>query len=68
MWRIDDWTLADFLVEGDVIRFNDIILTITNIEEDDDDYLKIIGTDDMWEERVEVMIPSLDTVPLLVWE
>jgi hypothetical protein len=68
MWRIDDWTLADFLVEGDVIRFNDIILTITNIEEDDDDYLKIIGTDDMWEERIEVMIPSLDTVPLLVWE
>ena len=68
MWRIDDWTLADFLVEGDVIRFNDIILTITNIEEDDDDYLKIIGTDDMWEEIVEVMIPSLDTVPLLVWE
>ena len=65
MWTEEDYTLVNFVVAGDIIKWNGVVIKVTDVFDEDD--IRIIGTDDMWEEDVEVVIPDCSSVPLMVW-
>jgi hypothetical protein len=67
MWEIDDYSHVNYLLAGDVIKWGNQIITVSNLIEQGD-HVKVTGTESEWEEDVEVLIPEWELVPLVVWE
>ena len=65
MWKIDDYTLVNYVLVGDRIQWKNQIILVKDVI-DEGDFIKIIGEEDSWLEEVEVFIPDCSTVPLMV--
>lgn len=67
MWKIDDYSMVNYLLAGDVIKWGNQIITVSNLIEEGT-FIKVIGNESEWEEEVEVIIPDCELVPLVIWE
>jgi len=65
MWKIDDYTIVNYVLVGDRIQWKNQIILVKDVI-DEGDFIKIIGEEDSWLEEVEVFIPDCSTVPLMV--
>ena len=65
MWKIDDYTLVNYVLVGDRIQWKNQIILVKDVV-DEGDLIKIIGEEDSWSEDIEVFIPDCSTVPLMV--
>lgn len=68
MWEVNDYTLVNYLLHGDVTKWGNKIIHVENVIDDGGEYIQVIGKDSEWEEEIEVLIPDCETVPLLIWE
>jgi hypothetical protein len=66
MWRVDDYTLINYVLRDDMIRWQDEVIKVVNIQETDT-HVIVYGIDEM-DYEVEVEIPDCETVPLVVWD
>lgn len=67
MWKVDDYSMVNYLLAGDVIKWGNQIITVSNLIEEGN-FIKVIGNESEWEEEVEVIIPDCELVPLVIWE
>ena len=66
MWVTNDYTIINYVLVGDHIKWNSQIIKVTDID-DSGDMVKVFGVDE-WDEDVELLIPDCETVPLMVWD
>jgi len=67
MWRINDWIVSNFLDKGDIIQWDDRVISIIKIE-DSEDGVMINGIEMEWEEDVEMTLPDAEIIPIVIWE
>jgi hypothetical protein len=67
MWRINDWIVSNFLDKGDIIQWEDRVISIIKIE-DSEDGVMINGIEMEWEEDVEMTLPDAEIIPIVIWE
>lgn len=66
MWRIDDYTLVNYVLRDDMIQWQGQVIKVVDVIEEDT-HVHILGIDEM-DDEIEVDIPDCETVPLMIWD
>lgn len=66
MWVVNDYTIINYALPGDQIKWNGRVHLIKEID-DSGDEVRVVVFDD-WEENAEIFIPDGETVPLMIWD
>ena len=65
MWEVHDYILIDFIEAGDVIKINNDIIFVREIEHNPDGII-VRGLDDTWNENGEWTIDPDSIVPVMI--
>ena len=66
MWSDDDLVLIDFIHPGDIICHEGQYILVDTLDFDEE--WKVLGTEQEWEERVEISIPDGSIMSTYKWE
>ena len=67
MWTEYDNTMVDFVEPNDIVKYRGKIITVTEVDDSDNDRVALFGIDWM-DYNIEVRVPCGTYVPLVYWQ
>ncbi len=68
MWISNDIVLSEFIQVGDVIYHDGLFVQIRSVTFGEDEWMKLTGIEQEWEESVEFSIKENEVKELFIWE
>lgn len=66
MWVVNDYTIINYALPGDHIKWDGSVHLIKEVDDSEDEVRVVVL--DQWEETIEIFIPNGEIVPLMVWD